>query len=232
MADPSKFWWFLGLIAAMIIFSIGAFAHTGKTGWEQLNFYILPLIFIASLTLYSSFIANKYVIHFLYLLGSIFLFNYLKISYGSLALNGQEQQRSLLENISSYGNFLTFFFASASLYALKPLLGVSIWLPAVTIIAVVILVLRQNVWVNKFAFKEGMVYLIILTLILLEIAATLYWLPLNYNSVGLVLTICYYIIIGLSRNHLRKSLNSRNIKLYLAIGFSSILLVLFTSKWT
>lgn len=231
LAEPRFFWY---LSAAAIILasgSISLFAKVGRSTSKQWNFHILPISFLGSLVLYSSLIPSKAFIHVLFIIAAAFLWNYLKISYNLLALS-RTKQRYMLENISSYGNLLTFFLISASLYALKPFLGVSIWILAACLLAAVLVVLYQNMWVYGFAPKKRLIFIPLITLLIMEMAVAVYFLPFNHNAIGLILTICYYIFIGLSRIFIRKTINRRNVKLYLVFGFLSIIIVLFTSKWS
>jgi len=54
---------------------------------------------------------------------------------------------------------------------------------------------------------------------------------LSFYILGLILAVCYYILIGLIRFYLLGRLTRQTIKLYLIFGLSSIFLVLLTAKW-
>jgi hypothetical protein len=94
-----------------------------------------------------------------------------------------------------------------------------------------LLVIYQVIWANKIDLNLGFVFILILGFVLIEAAWSISFLPLNYNVLGMVLAICYYISIGLTRFHLRNKLNRKVVKLYLFLGFISILILLLTSRW-
>ncbi len=136
-----------------------------------------------------------------------------------------------LENISSYGNLLTFFFISSVVYDLQSFLDMPVWPLAVIIAVAAALIIYQTVWANGIEKKITIIYVLIGSLILVELAWAISFLPLDFNATGLILTICYYMLIGLVRHHLLDNLKKNIVKLYLALGFGSILLILLTTRW-
>ncbi|MBD3247967.1 hypothetical protein GF382_01595 [Candidatus Falkowbacteria bacterium] len=227
---PRSFWYLIAAALFISIISILMFAKAGRRKEAWWNLLILPMLMIFSLAIYASLIVNQAIIHVLFIFILFFLYHYLNNSYYFL-IKPDKYEKSFLENISSYGGFLAFFFAASSAYAVKTLLGIPLWIPAISMFLIILAVLYQNVWVNKATFKQKFIYVLIPALILMEIAIAIYFFPFNHNTLGLILAICYYIIIGLVRVFLRNTPNRRSIKLYLLFGFLSILIILFTTKW-
>jgi len=74
-------------------------------------------------------------------------------------------------------------------------------------------------------------YILIGCLVMVELAWSISFLPFNYIVAGLILSICYYILINLIRNYLLGELNSKKVRIYLIIGLIGIVFALLTSRW-
>ena len=94
-----------------------------------------------------------------------------------------------------------------------------------------VIVIYEALWENKINFREAFVFIIIGSLILLEMAWSISFLPLNFNIIGLILAICYYMITGFIKYYLLDNLNKKIVKSYLLIGFGSIFILLLTARW-
>jgi hypothetical protein len=68
-------------------------------------------------------------------------------------------------------------------------------------------------------------------LILVELFWSISFLPFNYNITGLILAVCYYVIIGLVKNHLLGKLDAAKVKMYLILGGVSLFLIMLTARW-
>lgn len=227
---PIFFGWFLLAIALLIILTLLSFAAAGRFPSSWWNALFLPLIFSVALAFYSSLLTNRTAVYFLFIGGAIFIWSYLRNSY-YLFVKDKNGKGRLLENLSSYGSFLAIFFLAASAYGLKSFFGISIVVLAAALFVGIFLIICQNSWANNLKFKEGGIFILVFPLVLAEIAAAVYYLPLNYNALGLILAICYYMLMGLAKSYLRNNLNRRSVKFYLIFGFLSFLAIFLTSKW-
>ena len=191
---------------------------------EFWNFCILPLIFSNFLAAYSLLVVNHYIIQFLFVINLFFILLYLKNIY-------QGERGGFLENFSSYSNFLAIFFSFSVIYGLKVFLDMPVWILVLVAAVVIVLVIHQIFWAYKVRFEASIIYTLISCLVLVQIAWAIYFLPFNYNTLGLILAICYYMLIGLIKSSFGGKLTSRNLKLYLISGLGSILILLLTAKW-
>lgn len=200
-----------------------------KAWW---NIIILPIVFSNSLVVYSVLLPKASWILFqaLLLLNVAFLFFYFRAIYLYLILPSAEKKIGL-ENISLYGNFLSFFFISSAIYGLQSFLNTPIWLLILVFLALSCLLIYQVFWSNKIGIKEGAVCMLVCCLVLTELAWSIFYLPFNFNVSGFILAIYCYILIGLARAYLQHRLNYRTVKLYLGLGLFSILAILFTARW-
>ncbi len=227
---PKFFYISLILINLLIIISVKKVINPETSLKNLFNSLILPILFSTSLITYSILLSNKFFVHFLFVVSFFFIYYYLKNVY----LRGRESEEAVnfFENISSYGNFLTLFFTFSTIYGMRSFLNIPIW-PLVLIMAIIVLlVVYESLWTNKLKTYKNTIYIFLICLILTQIAWSIYFLPLNYNTLGLTLAICYYILIGVLKNFLRKNLDKRTIKLYLIFGLLSIVLIFLTASWT
>lgn len=223
---------YVSLVFVLLLFLFAArqFVLSSEKEEKSWNILILPSVFTINLVMFSTLVSSKFFIQFLFFLCVVFLYYCFRTFYFYLIKTGSYKKYSL-ENISSYGNFLAFYFLASSVYGLQSFLNAPLWLLMLFLLVFIALIVYQTIWVNQINLKEGMFFLLLIDLILLELAWSISFLTLSYYILGLVLTISYYILIGLIRFYLLGILNRRHVKLYLVFGFSSILFVLLTARW-
>jgi len=227
---PEMFYVSLVLANLFIVLTVKQFIKESSAGKKWWNFLILPLCFFTSLAVYSTLVTNKLIIQLLFFINIAFIYFYLRNIYYYL-IRPDLYKSYVLENISSYGNFLAVFFLASSIYGFQSFLNISVWLLAIVMIIAMSLIIYNVMWANKIEFRKGLVYILVSCLILVEVAWSISFLPLKYNVAGLVLAICYYILVGLVRFYLKDDLVKRRVRLYLIFGLASIFLILLTSRW-
>ena len=202
---------------------------------ERLNYLTLPALFTLGIVTYSTMIPNKIIIQLLFSINIIFIYTYFRELY--LFFDTKvENKFSNIENIFYFGNFLSFFFISASLYGFYSHINISIiLLLAIMLIVCILLVYNIIFMLNLKTGKENknnLSYIIIFCVILIELASAIWFLPFDHNMIGLVLSICYYMLIGLAKYYLLLGkIEIEKIKLYLGFGFSAIFFILATAQW-
>jgi hypothetical protein len=220
------------LASAIVLFSFASAALIKRSGNKNKwwNIFILPMYFYVGVMLFVTIIPSKFIVQLLFLLNLFFQYFYFRTVYNYL-IKIEDYQNYSLENISSYGNFLGIYFMSSAIYGLQSFLNTPVWLVMLAMLLVVGLAIYQVFWTNGIGFNDGFFYILILCLVLIEIAWTATFLPSSFYILGLLFSICYYMLIGLTRFYLLEKLDKRIVKLYLIYGFSSILLVLLTARW-
>src|SRR3989338_7576460 len=209
------------LAILLIFFAVWQFGGASKIDSQWWNYLILPAIMTLAVMAYSVFISHKLIIQLLFISNLVFLYLYLRHLYYYL-FNPLAYEAFSLENISSYVNWLIFFLLAATLYGLESFLNLSIFWLALIIISAAALLVYQIIWVNKIELMVGLPYILLSCLILVELFWSISFLPFNYNIAGLSLAICYYVIIGLVKNHLFNKLDAAKVKIYLILGSASL----------
>ena len=228
--NPKMIYVSLVIANLLLFFAINQFTKSSKISNEWWNFLILPTLFITSLSAYSVLAINKYLVQVLFAANTVFLYYYLRTIYYHL-IQPKSYGKFSLENISSYGNFITFFFVASVVYGLQSFLNIPIWSLMVIMAIVSMLIVYQVAWINKINIKLAFIYVIVASMVLVELAWSISFLPLNYNISGLVLAICYYMLIGTIKHRLLDTLDRRTVELYLFFGFGSIIILLITARW-
>jgi len=218
------------LISLLIFFAVWQFCSASQIDKQWWNYLILPAVMSTVVIAYSVFLSSKLIIQLLFILNLVFLYFYLRHIYYYL-LKPSAYEVFSIENISSYVSWFSFFLLSAVIYGLQSFLNLPIFNLALIMLVVTALIIYQIIWVNKIELKKGLPYILISCLILVELCWSISFLPFNYNISGLSLAICFYVIIGLIKNHLLDKLDAIKVRMYLILGSVSLFLILFTARW-
>ncbi|MFH1255002.1 MAG: hypothetical protein V1667_00815 [bacterium] len=218
------------LIIAVLFFAVWRFCRESRNDKQWWNYLILPSVISVSTAAYTVFLTSKSVTQILFFLNLLFLYFYFRHIYYYL-LNPALYEVFSIENISSYLGWFSFFLISAVIYGLQSFLNIFIFQLVMILLAFSALIIYQILWSNKIEFEKGLPYILIGCFILAELCWSISILPFNYNILGLCLAICFYVISGLIKNHLLDKLDAKAVKMYLAVGISSLFLILLTSSW-
>lgn len=215
-------------ILVLLFFSVKNIKIRGDLEINPYVFLIFPVLLEISFIAYLMMEPDYLKPHYLIFINTLILFFYFRTL--RFYFSGIDKGVSL-NNITIFGNFVLVFFMASSIYGLQSSLRVSVWGLMAVFVLFLAMIVYSVMYVNKVKYNIALFYILIVSLVMLELAWSIYFLPVSYKISGLVLAIGYYMIMGLSRHHLVDTLNKRTIKLYLGFGFISIFLVLLTSRW-
>ncbi|HAM87976.1 TPA: hypothetical protein DDY55_01405 [Candidatus Falkowbacteria bacterium] len=220
----------LVILILLYFFTFRQFIKASKKKENIWNYLILPALFLISSSGFSVLMPSKFLVQSLFIVVFLFLNIYFRTTYYYF-LKPEKYQKNSLENLSSYGSFLSVYFAASGIYGLQSFLGMNTCLLMLILLFFISAIVYQVFLTNSILTKSGILFIIILPLTYLEIAWSISFLSLSYYILGLIMAVCYYIAIGLVRFYLIGKLDAQIIKLYLIFGFLSIFSVLFTSRW-
>ena len=218
------------LAVLLLFFAIRQFIIAGNSGDRWYNHFISPTMLILGVIALTTMIANKWLVQILLVGTVILIYLYLRMLYIYL-VNFNLKQKEGLENFSAYSNFLAFYFVASSLYGIRAFLNYEVWPLMLLLLVSVALVVYQIFWINSIKLNIGSFYILLIALVVTELAWAATFLTLSYYILGLIVAICYYILSGITRFHLKGILDGKIVKLYLFFGFSSILIVLLSARW-
>lgn len=197
---------------------------------KRLIFFVLSWLFINSLSLYSSLLINKWLI-------ALLLFTGLSISYYYFVEFRQRLNRDFNFN---FGNFsilsdvkglLLVFLGSSFIYGLVYFLNVKNWVLLSAILIILFFTIRQNIFIVKKQAGETLLASLLFLTALLPIVGSLFFLPFNYNILGLILSVCYYFGLNFIRFYLSDSLTVKKIKYNLIFIIALLIVIFLTISW-
>lgn len=226
---PRAYYW--SILAFNLFFLLFIFyLRNVNLGLRKYIYFLLPGLFLNSLFLYLSLLANKVYLVLILSLALPLSYYYFK-----------ELRKKLIRDADlSVGSFfgwadsialLLVFFASAFSYALSYFLNVSNYI----LILVILLVLFISIWQSLLfigtKLRSSLLFSFLFLTALLPIVWALFFLPFTYNVLALILSICYFFGLNFVRFHASNTLSIKKIKYNLLFMLMSLLVLLTTIKW-
>ncbi len=226
---PHFFYFALFLGGLLIIFSVKYLAGKNeKKRWPLLT--LSPLLFFLSFSWYVALIFNYYWIQFIFILIAWFVFAYLRNLYYYLTYQAPEREQKV-DSLLLTGGFLTIFAVASVLYGLPIFLSWPFSILILIFIPISFLLFIQFLSLRKIAFKTHSLFIILEVVVLAELAWALSLLPLNFNILGVILAIFYYLLLTILRFRLNNEPLGRNLRLPLIFSLIILIILLLTSRW-
>lgn len=230
---PQFFYIALLLLNIVLILAVYFLVRPAKLGRSWWNFWILPFLVLNSIVAYAILIPqdiwfNKFFIQALFVLILGFNFSYFKNIYDSIFHS--DQPNSLAE-ISSNFSFLSWFFLLSAVYGLQLFLSLSYWILILLLIVLALLTTYQYLWINNLKGRENYIFVFLSAFVVAQLAWSVYFLPFDYNSLGIIMALIYYVFLNLVRLYLSHAWNKKNLKTLLIFSGTIMLLILLTLKW-
>lgn len=108
------------------------------------------------------------------------------------------------------------------------------WVNSGLVFLVSLPLILQGLWsvnLEERLTREILVFSLVLTLALAEIAFVISFWPLSIAMASLFLTSGVYVLLGLSQAYLQERLFRQTINEYLAVGLAVLAIILFTTRW-
>jgi hypothetical protein len=193
-------------------------------------YFILAFIFLSSLFFYSSLLLSSLSALAFLLLGLIFSFYYFKELRNNLSRESSLKKKKTFIWVDTL-RVLSVFLLSSFAYSLNYFINIENYLILTIIIFVLFFSAWQSFSVHSLDRKRVLLFSFVLLLSLLPVAWTLFSLPFNYNFLGLLLLLCYYIAQKLMSLYLSASLSARNLKYNLIFIISLLVFVFLITDW-
>lgn len=192
--------------------------------------FILPGLFINGLVFYLSLLVSKFYIFIFLIAGLSISFYY----FCGLKKRFSRKNSFASDSLSIWSDILSllFLFLSASFfYGLTYFLNVSNWILFLSISVTLLVSSWQNIFLVKESIKTTIFFGSLFLFSVLPLAWILFFLPFNYNILGLLLSLCYYLGLSLIRFYLTKGLTIKKIKYNLIFIISLLIITLLLIKW-
>jgi hypothetical protein len=220
----------LNVVLILAIYFLMRKADLGRRLW---NLWILPFLVLNSIVSYAILIPqdiwiNKFFIQALFVLIIGFNFSYFKNIYNSVF---HPDQPNNLPGLTTNFSFLSWFFLLTAVYGLQLFLDLSYWILILILIVLALLTTYQYFWINNLKGKENYILVFLSAFIIAQLAWSVYFLPFDYNSLGLIMALIYYVFLNLTRLHLNHNWSKKNLQSLLVFSGVIMLLILLTLKW-
>lgn len=230
---PEFFYIILLLLNIALIAAVYVLMKKSDLGNSWWKVWILPFLVLNSIVAYAILIPqdfwfNKFLLQALFLLIIGFNMSYFKNAYN---LVHHPDQPHNLPSLSSNFSFLSWFFLLSAVYGLQLFLDLSYWILIIILIVLALLTTYQYLWANNIKGKDNYIFVFLSAFIVAQLAWSIYFLPFDYNSLGLIIALVYYVFLNLLRLYLGHHWNRKNLQSLLIFSGVIMLLILLTLKW-
>jgi|GEM_PF-1183105 len=220
----------LNIVLAVTVYALMKKADLGRAWW---NLWILPFLVLNSIVAYVILIPqdiwfNKFLTQALFILIIGFNLSYFKNAFNSVYHS--EQPNNLME-LSANFSFLSWFFLLSAVYGLQLFLDLSYWILILVLVGLALLTTYQYLWINKLREKGSFIFVFLSAFVVAQLAWSVYFLPFDYNSLGILMALIYYVFLNLMRLYLSHNWNRKNLKSLLIFSGVIMLLIILTLKW-
>ncbi|MFA6322586.1 MAG: hypothetical protein WCX71_03870 [Candidatus Buchananbacteria bacterium] len=230
LQQPKQVYYLGPVILILIILSVWQLTGREVKIEKFWRFLITPLLFSMAGMLFLGFLEGQYARQ-LFLLGQmVLLWAYLEIIFLRYHLRPKYEPYSL-ENVTVHLNLITIYLTACGFYNLILFLAINFWLLLGLFVLIGLLMSYQLIWASGVTTRVGWHYLAVISLLTAELFWIVNYLPTSIYVNGLMVTLGYYLMSGLSRNWLLGIRDSQVIKRYLIIGSFILLIILITAKW-
>lgn len=140
-------------------------------------------------------------------------------------------QLHALEHVSLVVNAVTMFFAATSLFGLRLFLSLPLWVLSAACFVVSLFLLAATFWVCKVGTNRLRPYALGGALMLTELFLAMSFLPTGFFTNAALLTIFFYLYLGISRAHVLSKLSRPVARRYASVSIFLTILILATARW-
>ncbi|MFA6131786.1 MAG: hypothetical protein WC702_01795 [Patescibacteria group bacterium] len=221
----------IGVALLILFFILAKLAGWSFNKADFWSFFALPFCLAVSAFSLLLFVEGRDMKILIITLATLLLWLFAENIFSFLYLSSTYQVNAL-EYLSLVMGVVSVFFVTAAFFALRLFFGFSLWL-IVPLHAVFIFALFASVlWVCKIGKEKIIPNAFGAVLLLAELFLCLAFLPASFFSNAAILTLFFYIFLGIVRAHLFNRLSPMVLKRYLlAFGLIAVVIVL-TAKWT
>ena len=229
LVKPAFFGWAAGLTLFFNAFFIwlAARAKFNANFWK---FLISPFLFLLGGLIFlgfsNSFVVKELIIIFLVAANTIFLYYLITYSYHKYSYKDHS-----LSIISRIINISSIFFLFSGFYYLQAFLKIPLWILLIAAGLVSYLIVYQFFSISKIKSQTNKTFVLVCSMIILELFYIVHWLPLIAIVKGILITSTYYFLTSLARHYINSTL-ARTVWLrYSLVNGLIWILTLLTARW-
>lgn len=230
LKTPKQIYWLSGFTFLVVILSVWQLNNRQLKNGKFWYLVITPVLFLAGGLIFLSFLEGRFFKQFFLVVFAVLIWAFLEVVFLKFHLRAKYQTHSL-ENISTHLNLITIFLIASGFFSLIVFLGISTSLLIIIFAIVNTLLVYQLIKLSDVSLVVGWPYILATVVVITEIFWAVSFLPTSVYVNGLIVTIIYYLITGLTRNWLLGVREGKVVKRYLLISVISLVIVLLSAKW-
>lgn len=136
-----------------------------------------------------------------------------------------------LEYLSLTMNAMGFFLISTSFIGYVIFVSLPQWVMIVGIFGLSGLLIAETLWVSKVPSARQPTLILVGSLLLTQAASAVLLLPTSFLVGGALLTLLYYLVVGLFRAHALASCDRIVIQRYVGVSTLAVVLIFASARW-
>lgn len=201
-----------------------------KTRLVRFKFLIAPAALSTTALAFLLLVEASYLRHAIAFVVAVVLIFFFE-SLATYIWRHSEYEAFSLENLSGYTLTLATFFGSASVLGFAVLLDVPWFVMVIGMIIFSFLINYKLFWISKIVGRQGILTVLVLTLLQTQLIIVLRLIPLHFMTSGAIVTLVWYVSVILLRASALGLLTRKMVIRHLALGAILLALLLGTPHW-
>lgn len=219
----------LFVIEALLYAHLAQFRPRSFESWALIG---TPLLLLLSGSFLFLFLGSSSLRLGLLVLSGFFLFLYAENLFGFVHLPVFYQRHSL-QNLTVVLLLISVFFFSGSAFAVLMFVPVISFIWVVVILTpIVFALLAVGLWMGRMPRERYLLYTFIGVILYLELFIAVSSLPAVFLTSAALLTIPFYLFLGLSRAETQARVGRRLMTRYVGLALVTLFLIVVSSDWT
>jgi len=223
----------VAIAIAMVVVGIFVFARLLSfeiRTFQFWHFVMTPILFLVASLGMIFFLEQELVILVIAITSTALVILYAEYVFQYLHLPSIYQPYSL-EYLSLFLNLLTVFYLSSVGFGSILLLQTSLVAVSVVAFLCFAFVIYGTFWVSKAHESKIKPYTYGGSILMTEFFVSVSFLPSGFYTNAAIMTILFYVFIGLTRAHVLRTLSAPVVKRYLIISGVLLIATLLSSQW-
>lgn len=228
---PIQSFWVIGITLLILFFLLAKLAGWFFRTADFWSFFALPFCLAFSSLALLLFVEGSWMKILIIVLSTFLLWLFAENIFSFLYLAGSYQVNAL-EYLSLVLGVISVFFITTALFALRLFFGFPLWLIVPFYSVMVFIIFASVLWICKVEKVRLLPNTFGAVLLLAELFFCLTFLPGGFFPNAALLTLFFYLFLGIVRANLLNRLNRAVLKHYLLAVCLITVTVIITARWT
>lgn len=221
-----------GWFAVIAFISIGWLIYTvyvkREFKWSLLSYILTPILVWSSALTIIIFMRQGFQEWLI--IGIAFMLSW----FWSSTLQKQEDFQSqgiFRGNLLGYINSFVIFFTASSIFAAVVFVSMPQWIGVLIVLVLSFILHLQVMRASHIPLQKGWLHSLIASILITEIFLSLLYWPSSFLVNGVIVTVAFYVLTGVSRCIITSVLSKKLMTRYFAWGSLIVFTILVTADW-